>query len=38
MNEKSTNAKRLSPPLLDDVDRELAVVLQAVQPLRGAPP
>ncbi len=26
------------PPLLDDVDRELAVVLQAVQPLRGSPP
>lgn len=24
--------------LLDDVDRELAVVLQAVQPLRGPPP
>ena len=26
------------PPLLDDVDRELAVVLQAVLPLRGSPP
>ncbi|MEO8525291.1 MAG: Hpt domain-containing protein [Caldimonas sp.] len=24
--------------LLDDVDRELVVVLQAVQPMRGAPP
>jgi HPt (histidine-containing phosphotransfer) domain-containing protein len=26
------------PPLLDDVDRELAVVLQAVLPMRGSPP
>jgi len=25
-------------PLLDDVDRELVVVLQAVQPMRGTPP
>jgi len=25
------------PTLLDDVDRELAVVLQAVQPMRGLP-
>lgn len=25
-------------PLLDDVDRELAVVLQAMQPMRGSPP
>lgn len=25
-------------PLLDDVDRELAVVLQALQPMRGSPP
>jgi len=25
------------PALLDDVDRELAVVLQAVQPMRGMP-
>lgn len=25
-------------PLLDDVDRELAVVLQALQPMRGTPP
>jgi HPt (histidine-containing phosphotransfer) domain-containing protein len=26
------------PPLLDDVDRELGVVLQAVLPMRGSPP
>lgn len=26
------------PALLDDVDRELAVVLQALQPMRGTPP
>ncbi len=25
-------------PLLDDVDRELTVVLQALQPMRGSPP
>lgn len=26
------------PSLLDDVDRELTVVLQALQPMRGTPP
>lgn len=26
------------PPLLDDVDRELGVVLQALLPMRGSPP